>query len=131
MNHPEEANVKKILNLLQSVYWKGVRREVCEAILAYQKIEHFHPAFTAYERENQDLELSSGNFESFCTLLSKCKVYECCDKHPNILQQQSRGLTQSLEPYVKGNGKIDSGKVHTEALKRAKGLRTYTIMRGG
>jgi hypothetical protein len=79
MNNSKEASVENILDLLQSVYWKGVRREVCEAILAYQKIEHFYPGLITYERENQDSELSGVNFERFCALLSKCKVHTYCD----------------------------------------------------
>jgi hypothetical protein len=79
MDNTEEAVVENILNLLQSVYWKGVRREVCEAILAHQRIEQFCPDLTNYERENQDSELSGANFERFCTLLSKCEVYTYCD----------------------------------------------------
>lgn len=71
MNEANEATADNILRFLQGMYWKGVKREVCEAILAYHKIEQFYPNLSAYENDNLNIHLSGNNFRKFSVLLSK------------------------------------------------------------
>jgi hypothetical protein len=65
----QEANSAHIFDLLETVYWNGVEREICAAVLAYQEIKHCQPDLTRYELDNSDLD--GINFKRFCTLLSK------------------------------------------------------------
>jgi len=65
----QEADSDHIFDLLETVYWKGVEREICASILAYQEINQHQPDLSLYERHNSDLE--GINFKRFCTLLSE------------------------------------------------------------
>lgn len=64
----QDATVDQILDLLATVYWKGLDREICEVVLAFQEIEQHQPSPTPYERDIADI--SGHNFKQFCTLLS-------------------------------------------------------------
>ena len=78
MEEVNEASVDNMLGFLRTMYWKGVKREVCEAILAYHKIEQLHPVLSAYEKDSRNSDLSGINFKRFCTLLSKCALRLRC-----------------------------------------------------
>ena len=79
MDEVNEASADNVLGLLRTMYWKGVKREVCEAVLAYHKIEQLHPGLSAYEKNHRNSDLSGINFKKFCALLSKCATTYCSD----------------------------------------------------
>jgi hypothetical protein len=68
-----DADENRILELLHSVYWEALEREICEVVLAYQEIEDKQPDPTSDECDN-DLGNSQQNFEKFCMLLSKSET---------------------------------------------------------
>ncbi|KAH8635260.1 hypothetical protein IG631_10661 [Alternaria alternata] len=66
--HIHDGNSDEILRVLSTVYWEGVEREICELVLAYQDIEKYQAQPTT--DEENEVDLSSCNFQRFCTLLS-------------------------------------------------------------
>jgi hypothetical protein len=68
----QDANFDQIFELLHTVYWQGLEREVGEVILAYQELEKYQPDPTPNEQEEPDL--TGHNFEAFCNLLSKLRI---------------------------------------------------------
>jgi hypothetical protein len=71
MEIESEATASNILAFLQTMYWKGVKREVCEAILACHEIEQISPGLSAYETAGRNSDLSGINFKKFCAMLSE------------------------------------------------------------
>ncbi|KAF2439509.1 hypothetical protein P171DRAFT_436152 [Karstenula rhodostoma CBS 690.94] len=93
MDECKEASTENILGSLQSIYWKGVGREVCEAALAYRKIEQEYPDLSPYEKRDGNSDFSGANFKNICSLLT---------------------------PWTGGADGFDSDELHRRATDKAK-----------
>lgn len=64
-----EATIDDLLARLQSLYWDGVEREICNMILASVEINSFHPEPIKSENYgSEDVSLGSKNYHSIFRL---------------------------------------------------------------
>lgn len=70
-----EATAENLLALLQSLYWNGVEREICNMILAYSEISDSHPdPLTPENCGSTAVSLDSKNYQSIFRLW--CRYFE-------------------------------------------------------